>query len=314
LTNSNENSKSHRRATLTGLALVIVPALLMSTKGILAKFMYETGMGVEELLFLRSAIALPLFWIFALWKLGLLGTLRANRKDFLAAFFVGVFTYYVGAVADFEALQLIDASIERIILFAYPAMVVLAEAVRRRAMPPRAQMIAMLLTYAGIYLAMGAFNSELFQANLVGALLALVAAITFAVYLMVNQQTSGRIGSVRFTTYAMTGAAAGLTVHFLTAAPPEVFTFTSDGWWMLVVMAVFVTVVPFLLLAEGIRRIGASRAALITTIGPPVTLVLAFFLLGESMTWIQLAGSALVILGVLVLERPQSKRVRQSET
>jgi len=77
---------------------------------------------------------------------------------------------------------------------------------------------------------------------------------------------------------------------------------------------VFVTVVPFLLLAEGIRRIGASREALITTIGPPVTLVLAFFLLGESMTWIQLAGSALVILGVLVLERPQSKRVRQSET
>ena len=290
------------RAALTAFALVAVAALLMSTKGILAKFMYAAGIGVEELLFLRSSIALPLFWAFAVWKLGLIGTLRIDRGPLLVCLGVGFLTYCGGAIADFEALRRIDAGLERILVYSFPAMVVLADAVRRRRIPPGSQILALVLTYGGIFLAMGGFDADLLRENLLGAALAIVAAITFAAYMMVNQQASRNTGSVRFTTYAMTGAAAGLTVYFLTAAPPGVLSFGLDGWAMLAVMAVFITVLPFFLLAEGIHRIGAPRAALIYTVGPPVTLVLAHFTLGEVMMWVQLVGAGLVLAGVLAIE------------
>ncbi|MGR8921167.1 MAG: EamA family transporter, partial [Gammaproteobacteria bacterium] len=173
-----------RHARYADLALVIVGALMISMKGVLTKLLYREGVTVEAVILLRAWISLPLFWGWACYRVGLSGLVAIPPRLMRAAVVAGVVCYYFGTWLDFKALALIDASLERVLLFAYPTIVVLARAAIDRRPPGRRVVAALLLTYVGIVLAVGGFEPGLWRANGVGALLVLVAAGTFAYYLM----------------------------------------------------------------------------------------------------------------------------------
>jgi len=101
---------------------------------------------------------------------------------------------------------------------------------------------------------------------------------------------------------AIVGATLGTGLHFLITTPLGNLATAWPAFGWIAVMALFCSVIPFLLITEGIRRVGASRSALISTVGPVATLVLAWLLLEETMAWEQLAGAALVILSIMALE------------
>ena len=133
-------------------------------------------------------------------------------------------------------------------------------------------------------------------------ILALFAASTVAVYLMVNQTYARLIGSIRFLIYAQTGALAAMTCHFGVTVEAVDLDLLTRAWLVLAYLSVFVAVLTCLAIAEGVRIIGAPRAALLSTVGPPATLVLAYLLLDEIMSLGQLAGAAVIIIGVAALE------------
>ena len=286
----------------TGVLLIIAAAACSSLKAILTKLLYAEGLDALTVVGLRAAISLPFFWIVAIAILGPAQALRVEPRALCAAVMVGVICYYLGAYADFVALTMIDASLERIVLYSFPAMVVLIETVRTRRLPPLRQWIALILTYIGVIMVMGGLDAGLLLVNLVGVGLVLLAALSFAIYAIVNQTVSPLIGSVRFTLYAQTAAAVGLITHFVVAAPADALDISGTGWALLVVIATVCAVLPFFMLSEGIRRIGASRSALLTTVGPPLTFIMAFFVLGERMSVDQLAGAAVILLAILALE------------
>jgi len=291
-------------------------AILFASKGLFSKALYQRGVGFELLVTARALLAMPLFIWFALFnnKGNNRGTNRGESaaarppwRAFAAAAVAGITCYYVGAMVDFWALEMIDASIERVLLFSYPALVVLINSFMRREPPERRVVLAMLVTYAGIFFAMGGVDLTELRTNLFGASLVLIAALTTAIYFLMGERYVHQLGSTRFAAIGMSSSAVVLAVHFaLFRDFDEVTALGAHEWLLLGVLAIACMFLPGLLQAEGVRRVGAQRAAIGSTVGPPTTIVLAAIFLGERLNAWQLLGSAMIVVSVLVLSLGKS--------
>lgn len=285
--------------------------MLFASKGIFAKFAYAHGVSFELLVIVRALVALPLFWGFALLRESA-GTIRGTRwKAIGAAAFAGVLCYYVGAVVDFYALTLIDASIERVLIFSYPAMVVFLDATIRRRWPSRSVVAAALITWVGVFFSVGGFDTREIRENLLGAACVLFSAATYAIYFMVGERYTREIGASRFTLFAMSAATLALVVHAaVRGTATQLSSVDQTSWALLLGLGVLCMFVPALLQAEGVRRIGAQQGAIVSTAGPPTTLLLAWIFFGERLTPMQFFGMALIVAGILSLELARLARRR----
>jgi len=285
------------------MVYVAAAAILFASKGLFAKALYQRGVGFELLVTVRALLAMPLFiWFAAHNNRGAAGAGRPAPSAWIAAASAGVIGYYLGALVDFWALELIDASIERVLLFSYPAMVLLIGSVMRRQAPARRVVLSMLVTYAGIFFAMGGIDLAELRANLFGASLVLVAALTTAIYFLISERFVHELGSTRFAAVAMSSAAVMLALHFALFRPfSEVTALGTEAWILLGVLSIACMFIPGLLQAEGVRRVGAQRAAIGSTVGPPTTILLAAIFLGERLNGWQVIGSAMIVVSVLVL-------------
>ena len=303
-----------------GMLFVAGSAILFASKGLFAKALYHRGVGFELLVAVRAVIAMPLFgWI--AWRANSPAQLIKDggqeprvmrRRAVLAAVIAGIACYYVGAFVDFWALTLIDASIERVLLFSYPAIVVLIGSILKRRAPERRVVLAMLITYAGIWFAMGGIDFHELTQNLFGAGLVLIAALTTATYFLIGERYTHELGSTRFAAIGMSASAVMLALHFAVFRSFDEFTaLQAYDWFLLVVLGVACMFIPGLLQAEGMRRVGAQRASIASTIGPPTTIFLAALFLNERLNGWQLLGSAMIVGAVLVLSWP--KRVVADE-
>jgi len=291
-----------RRSELIGIACVLISALALSLKGILAKYIFAEGVDVVTLLAVRYGLAFPMMVAAAIILRGGIRNLAMPLRDFAYAGFGGLIGYWLAGYLDFNALALIDVSVERVLLFSFPVFVLAFDSVRRKRFPPARQFVALVAAETGIILVMGATDADLFLSNLIGGLWAIGSAFVFGIYFMVNQALGPRIGSARMALGAVTGAVIGTVGQFVVSTPLAELAMSTSALIMIAAMALFCSVLPFLLITEGIRRVGASRSALVSTVGPVSTLALAAILLGETMTASQLAGAALVIVAILALE------------
>jgi drug/metabolite transporter (DMT)-like permease len=308
----------HKRERL-GMLFVAGAAILFASKGLFAKALYQRGVGFELLVTVRAVLAVPLFAWFAVRAnapaQGMTESVKPapiRPRAIVAAVIAGITCYYVGAMVDFWALTLIDASIERVLLFSFPAMVVLIGSALKRRAPEAGVIAALAVTYIGIFFAMGGIDLSELRQNLFGASLVLVAALTTAIYFLIGERFTHELGSTRFAAIGMSAAATMLALHFAVFRSfDELRALQAYDWMLLVILGVFCVFIPGLLQAEGMRRVGAQRAAIGSTIGPPTTIFLAALFLGERLNTWQLLGSAMIVGSVLVLSWP--KRVIADE-
>jgi len=286
-----------------GVLFVLAGAVLLSAKGVYAKLLYQEGVDFITVMAVRSLLALPFFMAWGLSRSGLGLMVKAPPRVLLVTLLAGLISFYLGGIVDFYALTLIDANLERVILFTYPAMIVLALAVHRRRWPQAQVMSGLLLTSVGIVLAIGVFDADLWHANKVGALLVLFCAVTYAGYFFANDYAGNRIGTRGFVFIVTTSSALAVWLHFFIVHDFEDVRLGGRAWLLLTAMTVTTTVAPVALLAEGVRRIGAQRGAVLSTVGPPSTIALSALILGESLRWFQFLGMLAVLAGIYVLER-----------
>lgn len=288
--------------------LVGLGAMLFACKGLFAKALYARGVDSNSLVTVRALIALPLFWSFALLREGRAALAAPSRTALAAAAAAGVICYYCGALVDFHALTLIDASIERVLLFGYPAFVVAANAVMERRRPSNAVLSAVALTWVGIFFSVGGFDLDELRANATGGFFAILAGISYGIYFLIGARFTRELGSARFTLYAMTASAAALAAHLLVSGDFAAIAHYNRGTWLLLLaIGTICMFVPVLLQAEGLRRVGAVRGAVVATVGPPTTVLLAYWLLDERLTGWQVAGMLLILSGILVLDLARLK-------
>lgn len=301
------DNRERADSVTVGLIMVAGGAMLFASKGLFAKALYSRDVASDTLVAIRSLIALPFFWIFAFAREGNTALVHSSRRGLWAAIAAGLICYYIGALLNFKALTLIDAGIERVLLFSYPAFVVMATAAIERRLPSRAVLLAILLTWLGIFLSVGGFDRGELQANFLGAALSILSGLTYGIYFMIGARFTRELGSARFTLYAMSASAAALAAHLsVTGGLAAASAFDSKTWVLLVAIGIVAMVFPALLQAEGLRRIGAVRGAVASTVGPPTTAILAWWLLGETLTGWQLLGMVLIVTGILTLDLSRS--------
>lgn len=300
---SRAPSPAPSRRALLGLLFMAAGGVLFASKGLFAKALHMEGVDYQTVTALRALLALPLFAALGIWRGAGLRS-RATPRTVALAALAGVLCYAIGAMVDFRALEIIDVSLERALLFTYPTLIVAWQSLVRRRWPRPAIMISLLLAYAGILLVVGVLDGDAWRGNLTGSLMVLGCAATTASYFLIGERCMPELGSSGFTIIAMSAAAVVVCAVFLVTHPLVVVTaLTLHQWLLLAALAVLCMFLPTLLQAEGIRRVGAARGSLASTIGPPAALLLGVLFLGERPSAWQLAGTALIIAGILVIAR-----------
>lgn len=290
------------REALAGLTLALVAAVGFSAKAILVKLAYREGVDAVTLLALRMGLAAPFFAIAALWSR------RRHAQpvapgDRLWIVVLGLAGYYLSSYLDFLGLQYVSAGLERLILFLYPTITVLLAAALQRRAVSRSTWTAMAVCYAGIVLVFLHDVGRLQGSLVLGSALVFGSTLSYSAYLVGAGEVIGRVGAVRFTALASLVASAASLGQFAVARPWSALEVSWRVAGLGAGMAVFSTVLPVFLLSFAIRRIGPGRASLVGSIGPVSTILLAYLFLQESMSLLQLAGSALVLAGVLMVGR-----------
>ena len=297
---------SHTKTDLTGVALILVSAIAFSAKAIFVKLAYDDPTALKiavdpvTLLTLRMTIALPFFALIAWWASR--GRQALLHRDWRVVILLGLMGYYAASLLDFWGLQYISAALERLILFLNPTIVVLISVLLFGYRIGKRDVFALSISYAGIALV---FVHDLQfdpEKVLTGGALVLLSAILYAGYLVGAGEMVKRVGAVRFAAYASIVSTIAITLHFfVTHSANVLLAQTPRVYWLSGWMAIFSTVLPIVLMAEGMRRIGSSNAAMISSIGPIATIFMGAIFLGEPVTALQLSGAALVLVGVLVI-------------
>jgi len=289
-----------RRDAVFGVVFALLAAIGFSGKAILVKLAYLSPVDAVTLLALRMLFSVPVFIGIAVWA-AYRHVTSLNLHDKLLVIALGLLGYYLSSLLDFLGLQYISAGLERLILFLYPTMtVILAALIYRR--PIGGKIIAaMALSYAGIALVFLHDADTQEQGIWLGATLVFLSTLSYSLYLVGAGYAIRRIGTTRFTAYAMIVASTACVAHFGVTHPLTALDLPARVYWLALAMAIFSTVLPVFLLSYAIRHIGPGSASLIGSIGPVSTIFMAWLFLGEHISPLQIAGSALVLAGVLVV-------------
>ena len=288
-----------------GLWLAIVAAILFSAKAVVIKLMYRHGIDATTALALRMLFSLPVFAAVAIYE-----TAKAHRtQPRLDAptrwriVLLGLLGYYLSSFLDFWGLEYISASLERLILFLNPTLVLLIGLFFLGKPVARAQWFALCVSYAGIVLVF-VENLRVDGAHVaLGAGLVFAAALSYALYLLLSGELLKRIGSLRLVAYAMCVSTVACLIHFALTHPLSALQQPAPVYWLSLINAVFCTIIPVYLTMFAIARVGAASTAQTAMVGPVSLLFLGWWILGEAITPLQITGTAVVIAGIWVLAR-----------
>ncbi|MCA9139963.1 MAG: DMT family transporter, partial [Planctomycetales bacterium] len=292
----------------SGIALAVIGTFLFALKSIFIKLAFAAGAEPTLLLMLRLAIALP-FYIAVFWHVRVSETAAPIRFDHvLRALSLGFLGYYLASYLDLTGLQYITAQLERLTLFTYPAIVAVLAWMFFGERLDRRIILAIVMCYFGVILMYGQEQSLGGGQNVTwGVILVGGSAISYSIYTLLAKSTMKLMGSRQFTSLAMIGSTVFVAVHF--AATQEMSTLMTTKPIVLVygfVLAIVCTLLPSFMVNEAIMRVGATRTAVIGSVGPVLTMVLAIGVLGEPTSLGHFAGMAIAIAGVsLVTRRPQ---------
>ncbi len=290
----------------SGLLLATFGAIAFSGKAIIVKLAYRYGVDAVTLIMYRMLFALPIFAVMAWWATYRQGGQRKpplTRKDWLGVLGLGVTGYYLASFLDFAGLAYISASLERLILYLNPTLVLLMGLVVYRRKITARQVVGMAISYCGVVLVFG-HEITLQGADAAwGALLVFLSAVSYAIYLVYSGEMVQRLGALRLVGLATSVACLCCLLQFVLLRPLSAAAVAPEVIWLSVLNATLCTAVPVLMVMMAIERIGASMAAQTGMVGPISTILMGVLILGEPFTaWIA-AGTALVISGIFVFTR-----------
>ena len=304
------------RRRLVGVVLVLVSACAFGSGGLFAQPVYDTGVGWQTLSAWRFGFGALCAWLWCLaWADRRRGLRLLDRRAVLVAVALGVLytgnsgTYYAG-------LETVPVSLAALIVYIYPAVVAVLSLRYGRRLEGRRAWFALGLALVGVALAVGGIPDDALP-PIAGLVLIVVSPLIYSVWIILSARLAGErkeaVGdagaggadAAAATALMMTGTAATYWVTSLASgvplAPAEI---PSAAWPGLVGVGVVATFVAIQTFYAGAKRVGAAQAALVSTIEPFYTIALAAILFGESLAPVQLAGGALIILGVLIAQAP----------
>jgi drug/metabolite transporter (DMT)-like permease len=286
---------------MRGALLCLMSAAAFGTLGIFGKLASDAGASVATTLLVRFGLAALVFAAALRLTGGWSALRRLPRRVVLIGLGLGAAGYSLQSGLYFAAIGRLDVSMVALLLYTYPAFVTLAAVALGRAAPSLRIGAALAVASAGLVLVLLAAGTGAF--DLPGALMALGASLTYTTYILVSDRIVGEVDPFALALLVLTGATASFSVAGVATGSLD-FALSGEAWVWLVAIALVSTVVAVSAFFAGLRRVGPSEASILSTFEPPVTVALAFVVLGERLTVAQLAGGALVLAAVIVLQLP----------
>jgi drug/metabolite transporter (DMT)-like permease len=289
---------------LSAIILALVGAILFSSKAVMVKLSYEYNIDSLSLLLLRMGFSLPIYLFIAFKNPQKKETDKLSTKDWLTLVFLGVIGYYLASFLDFLGLQYITASLERLVLFIYPTITTILAAIYFKRRITIYKIIAIVFTYIGIGVAFwGEIQGDIQEDFWLGVILIFASAITFSIYLVGSEKLIPKFGAKRFTTYCMIVSCVSVLIHFGIKSDVDITSFPWQVYVLGMVIAFFNTVLPSYMMSAAIKTIGSSTTSILSSVGPISVIILGYFLLGEQISYYQISGTFIVIIGVLIMSR-----------
>lgn len=284
-----------------GVILAITGILLFSSKAVMVKLAYQYEVDTVSLLLFRMVFSLPIYVVIAAFNRP---KEKVAGKDYMWLILFGFIGYYLASYFDFLGLIYIKASLERLILFIYPTLVLLISFVFLRKKITRKQVIGVVVTYLGVLII---FVSELSISDdssvILGSVLIFLSALTYASYLVGSGWLIPKFGATAFTSYAMIVSCMAVILHYSLQRPMGLLDFQPEVYWIGLAMAIFATVIPSYLVSFAIKILGANDFSIFGSLGPISTIGLAYLFLGETLTWTQFLGAGVIIGGIVLAEK-----------
>ena len=296
-----------------GYGLAVAGAILFSTKGIFIKLAYGEGVSTEMLLSLRMLVALPVYLVILLTILrrGDKAVAALSPRVVLASMAIGILGYYLSSYLDFLGLNFVTAQYERLVLFTYPFFVVLFGVWFFGDRMVWGVVPSMLVSYGGLLVIFGWNLAVDPDGIVIGTLLVLGSAITFALYQHLAKRQMLLIGSALFTCIGMsTAAICAIAQNLVLSGPASYLALSPQIWAYGLALGVLGTVLPSFLMNAGMARIGARATSSTAAFGPVVTIIIAVIVLSEPFTLFHGVGTALVLLGSVLFTRAERRARR----
>jgi drug/metabolite transporter (DMT)-like permease len=290
----------------TGPLFCLLSAAAFGAMAIFGKFAYDAGVTVGDLLLVRFAMAaavlLPLAFATGAQR-GLAG------RAVLAALAMGAVGYATQAGLFFLALERMDASLLALVLYTYPAFVLVGAVLLGREKATRRRVLALVAALSGTVLVLAGAGGGAVDA--LGVAMGVGAALAYTTYILVGDKVLAGTPPLALSALVCTGATVTFLLVSVPSGGPEL-AFAAEGWGWLAAIALVSTVAAVIAFFAGLERVGPSAAAILSTLEPVVTVGLAAAAFGESLAGLQLAGAGLVLSAVVVMQLPERARRRRS--
>ncbi|CAM1368280.1 DMT family transporter [Tenacibaculum xiamenense] len=289
---------------LSGILWGIIGVIMFSSKAVMVKLAYQYNVTSMHLLLFRMLFSLP-FYLGILFYLIKINKKKVNvrTKDYLWLFFFGFIGYYLASYFDFLGLQYINASLERIILFVYPTLVLLINRLFFKKEITKRQIAAIVLTYLGVIIAFGNQDQVFEYEVILGGVLVFLSALTYASYIVGSGWLIPKFGVLMFTSYAMVVSTICVATHYLITDASAIFIYPNDVYYLGFAMAIIATLIPSFLVSYAIEIIGASNFSILGSIGPFSTIILAVIFLKEDINIYQIVGAIIVVFGIRIVTK-----------
>jgi len=284
----------------TGILLIAISAASFGTLAIFSKFLYEDGLDIFTILFLRFGIAAFLMLVILL----------ARREKFprgkilLQLMGMGALGYVGQSFSYLTAIKYASAGLVALLLYLYPMFVFLLSVLVLHEKATWVKVVAILIALLGTGLTVDPAGGQL-----PGILLAISAALIYSVYIIVGTNVMKYVSAVQSSVviFASAGAVYGILTAFNGIHPPA----TSRGWINIIGIVLVATVIPVITFLVGLERIGPTHAAMLSTLEPVVTVLLAAWVFGERLQSIALLGGSMILIAVIVLTRGEASVVKE---
>ncbi|WP_339918092.1 DMT family transporter [Yeosuana marina] len=295
------------KSFVTGIILGLLGIILFSSKAVMVKLAYQYQVDAVSVLLFRMLFSFPFYVVIAFLYRKNINGVTLVKNDYLWVAFFGFVGYYLSSYFDFVGLVYIKASLERIILFLYPTIVLLFNKIFLKQVITKNQVYAIVLTYVGIIIAFWNEVAISGSDTYLGGFFILLCAITYAAYLSGSGWLIPKFGVVKFTAYAMIVSCICVFIHFGITNRIDLLNYPWQVYLLGFLIAIFATVIPSFLVSTSIKLISLSNFAVIAAVGPISTIILAAIFLNEQLTLLQLLGAFTVIIGISLVSLSKKK-------
>lgn len=280
-----------------GVLLISISAASFGLMPIFAKIAYSAGTSTYSLLFLRFLVAAAfMFLLLFIKKLNL-----PSKKEMLTFLLLGAVGYVGQSFCYFTALNYASSSVVSLLLYTYPALVMIGSTIFLKEKITVQKVISLCLALIGAFVIIGAE----FHANPTGIVLSVLSAVFYSVYILISSQVVKAGMGIQSSAFIMLGAAViyGIMNLFLGFTPPT----QINGLVAVAMIALISTVLAFWSFFTGMERTGPSTAALVSTLEPVVTVLSSVIILSEKITVNIIAGGCLVLAALIVTALPSKE-------